>query len=122
MDNECVLRTQIQLDRETNDHYALNVSVKNENQTDYASVFVDVTDINDNAPRFHGNNDYENNAYFVAVTADSRAKTRILTVKVILYSCCKVIIVSHFFSRENSCPQNDLGFERICNYSAALSK
>ncbi|VDK67732.1 unnamed protein product, partial [Onchocerca ochengi] len=79
-EGNCELRTQAVLDRETVDHYQLNISVKTEQQVDYAIVQVTVLDTNDNAPKFIYKND-EFNGYFAALSTDASSFTYVTTVQ-----------------------------------------
>ncbi|VDO37022.1 unnamed protein product [Onchocerca flexuosa] len=79
-EGNCELRTQALLDRETVDHYQLNISVKTEKQVDYAIVQVTVLDTNDNAPKFIYKND-EFNGYFAALSTDASSFTYVTTVQ-----------------------------------------
>lgn len=47
-----VISTQTKLDYETQKNYIFNISLSDGNNTDYATVFIRVTDINDNSPVF----------------------------------------------------------------------
>uniref|UniRef100_A0A183D886 CA domain-containing protein n=1 Tax=Gongylonema pulchrum TaxID=637853 RepID=A0A183D886_9BILA len=82
-DGNCELRTQMQLDRESTEHYHLNVSVKSEQELpDYATVEVTVLDANDNAPKFiYPNNGQLSNGYFAALAIGAPAHTHLVTVK-----------------------------------------
>ncbi|XP_054036153.1 protocadherin Fat 4-like [Dryobates pubescens] len=52
INEEGIISTKTKLDYETQNSYTLNVSLSDGNTTDYATVFIKVTDINDNSPVF----------------------------------------------------------------------
>ncbi|XP_075451052.1 cadherin-23-like [Ascaphus truei] len=54
--NNGAIWTKDKLDYETRTSYMIHVSLTDGNTTDYATVYVNVTDINDNSPAFHVNN------------------------------------------------------------------
>ncbi|NXU32539.1 FAT4 protein, partial [Thalassarche chlororhynchos] len=47
-----IISTKTKLDYESQNNYILNISLSDGNATDYAAVFVKVTDVNDNSPVF----------------------------------------------------------------------
>ncbi|MEE6474652.1 hypothetical protein FKM82_010452 [Ascaphus truei] len=54
--NNGAIWTKDKLDYETCTSYMIHVSLTDGNTTDYATVYVNVTDMNDNSPAFHVNN------------------------------------------------------------------
>ncbi|NXE25021.1 CELR3 protein, partial [Ardeotis kori] len=51
-DGNGIISTKTKLDYESQNSYILNISLSDGNATDYATVFVKVTDVNDNSPVF----------------------------------------------------------------------
>ncbi|NXE10306.1 CELR3 protein, partial [Lophotis ruficrista] len=51
-DGNGIISTKTKLDYESRNSYILNISLSDGNATDYATVFVKVTDVNDNSPVF----------------------------------------------------------------------
>ncbi|NXF29814.1 CELR3 protein, partial [Nyctibius bracteatus] len=51
-DVDGIISTRTKLDYESRNNYILNISLSDGNTTDYATVFVKVTDVNDNSPVF----------------------------------------------------------------------
>ncbi|NXN18284.1 CELR3 protein, partial [Indicator maculatus] len=49
---EGIISTKTKLDYESQNSYTLNISLSEGNTTDYATVFIKVTDVNDNSPVF----------------------------------------------------------------------
>ncbi|KFQ77809.1 Cadherin EGF LAG seven-pass G-type receptor 2, partial [Phaethon lepturus] len=47
-----IILTKTKLDYESQNNYTLNISLSDGNDTDYAAVFIKVTDVNDNSPVF----------------------------------------------------------------------
>ncbi|KAM6367546.1 protocadherin Fat 4-like [Alca torda] len=47
-----IISTKTKLDYESQNNYILNISLSDGNTTDYATVFIKVTDVNDNSPVF----------------------------------------------------------------------
>ncbi|NXI74050.1 CELR2 protein, partial [Anseranas semipalmata] len=47
-----IIWTKTKLDYESQNNYTLNISLSDGNTTDYATVFIEVTDVNDNSPVF----------------------------------------------------------------------
>ncbi|NXT86437.1 CELR3 protein, partial [Anhinga rufa] len=47
-----IISTKTKLDYESQNNYILNISLSDGNATDYAAVFIKVTDVNDNSPVF----------------------------------------------------------------------
>ncbi|NXW64891.1 CELR3 protein, partial [Eurystomus gularis] len=47
-----IISTKTKLDYESQNNYILNISLSDGNATDYATVFIKVTDVNDNSPKF----------------------------------------------------------------------
>ncbi|XP_009578906.1 PREDICTED: protocadherin Fat 4-like, partial [Fulmarus glacialis] len=47
-----IISTKTKLDYESRNNYILNISLSDGNATDYATVFIKVTDVNDNSPVF----------------------------------------------------------------------
>ncbi|PKU40343.1 protocadherin fat 4-like [Limosa lapponica baueri] len=48
-----IISTKTKLDYESQNNYILNISLSDGNGTDYATVFIKVTDVNDNSPVFN---------------------------------------------------------------------
>uniref|UniRef100_A0A915PWV2 Cadherin domain-containing protein n=1 Tax=Setaria digitata TaxID=48799 RepID=A0A915PWV2_9BILA len=78
--DNCELRIQTQVDRETMESYQLNVTVQTEQGVDHATVHVTILDANDNAPKFIYDND-EYNTYFAALPDGASLLTHVVTVK-----------------------------------------
>uniref|UniRef100_A0A0M3HK74 Cadherin domain-containing protein n=1 Tax=Ascaris lumbricoides TaxID=6252 RepID=A0A0M3HK74_ASCLU len=72
----------MELDRETIEHYLLNVTVKNDEQKDFALVGVTVIDENDNIPQFVFDNELSLPIYFAAIALNAPAFTHVVKVKV----------------------------------------
>ncbi|KFP77160.1 Cadherin EGF LAG seven-pass G-type receptor 3, partial [Acanthisitta chloris] len=51
-DDKGVISTKTKLDYESQKNYTLNISLSDGSTTDYATVFIQVTDVNDNSPVF----------------------------------------------------------------------
>lgn len=56
IDDKGVISTKAKLDYESQKSYTFNISLSDGNTTDYATVFIRVTDINDNSPVFDTTN------------------------------------------------------------------
>ncbi|XP_009951759.1 PREDICTED: protocadherin Fat 4-like, partial [Leptosomus discolor] len=52
IDVDGIISTKTELDYESQNNYILNISLSDGNATDYATVFIKVTDVNDNSPVF----------------------------------------------------------------------
>uniref|UniRef100_A0A9J2Q753 Cadherin domain-containing protein n=1 Tax=Ascaris lumbricoides TaxID=6252 RepID=A0A9J2Q753_ASCLU len=107
-DGNCELRTQMELDRETIEHYLLNVTVENDEQKDFALVGITVLDENDNIPQFVFDNELSLPIYFAAIALNAPAFTHVVKVKAedadignnseIVYSLDEGLSDSKFFS------------------------
>uniref|UniRef100_A0A915B6B8 Cadherin domain-containing protein n=1 Tax=Parascaris univalens TaxID=6257 RepID=A0A915B6B8_PARUN len=107
-DGNCELRTQMELDRETIEHYLLNVTVEKDAQKDFALVGITVLDENDNIPQFIFDNELSLPIYFAAVPLNAPAFTHVVKVKAedadvgnnseIVYSLDEGLSDSKFFS------------------------
>ncbi|VDM96852.1 unnamed protein product [Thelazia callipaeda] len=106
-DGNCELQVQTNINQQILDYYQLNVSVKTENQVDYATVTVTIVDANNDGPKFiYKNNEYS--GYFSILHNAAPSFTHVVTVKVIL-------LLSKKLSAENYNPSSNNSIEYSLN-------